>query len=423
MAVIRNGRSVGVLMNGVNRTASIVNGINRLESIGGGTSGGTTTSNFRFEDAGVAFSINNEGIVTLTVRRGTISSATFNNGDNLGIVTTARVRDNNVVVNVPTGFGNSGSTVSGTVRATHPAGARPTVVTLEANVSGSSATLRGNISNEGTTRVTRSGFYLAEGVQSEANLVGFGQFFTDGQRIGIIEEDTGTLRAGRTYSYVAIAENSVGIGTGGVRLFQTGRDNLAFNDSIQSVTVNNAGRVTVITDGRTRVLRIGQANPPNTDVSAVGNAYSADLFEPVTTNTQREVFILLQVTDSSSANNGARLPVGSRIVLQQVTAPPVLTVRIVGPDVLNIDDLAQWEAIASTTGNDRINYRWTTFDALGTQAGQVNLIGNTLQTVTARGIEGGAIGLRVTVTSGSLTETAEQTIFVIGSGGRDNQLL
>ena len=106
-----------------------------------------TTRNFAEADAGVVFSVNTAGVVSLTIAQGTIESATFLNGANAGTTDNAggRTISNTLVVRVPNDpmmWTNANETITFTVTAQQQA--RPAFDFSQAGVQ-CSVDMAGNI--------------------------------------------------------------------------------------------------------------------------------------------------------------------------------------------------------------------------------------------------------------------------------------
>ena len=213
MTVFKNGSSIDYFIGGSLLNGKFVGGNNLL--------GDAVAVEFLFENAGVEFSVTRDGDVTLTIQNGTIASATWLNGGTTGPTSMTITRTNTVVVNVPAGFSNTGETVTGTVTATQVASTRPFVVTNEETfLTSTSATLNGQITDDGGYPILDSGFFYVEAViQSVNTVVNIGTYQHDGGN-GFISEAI-SVEDGEPYSYVAAARNQLGWTYGSVVVFET----------------------------------------------------------------------------------------------------------------------------------------------------------------------------------------------------------
>ena len=76
MGIIRNSTNfTNVIVGGQAKTGVIVDGVNRLE-------GGATA--FTLANAGIFFTVTEEGIITLTINQGTLVDTNYTNGQNIG---------------------------------------------------------------------------------------------------------------------------------------------------------------------------------------------------------------------------------------------------------------------------------------------------------------------------------------------------
>ena len=202
-----------VFLNGSAVNGVFINGANRLT--------GDVAETFTFADAGVTFSVSPSGVVSLSITTGTIQSSTYDDGHDFGPVTSDVTRHNNITVNVPSGFSNSG-TVSMELTSVQQAVSIPTVTTTgESNVGTTFVTLNGSVTSD--IPILEKGFYHIEGNGFSPNFIANNGLyvFDSVSGTGNYSEITSGLTNETTYSYIAFARNAVGIAYGLVDTFTT----------------------------------------------------------------------------------------------------------------------------------------------------------------------------------------------------------
>ncbi len=170
------------------------------------------------------FSVNTEGIVSLTIDTGTISDADYDDGHDFGLVSSLTIRRNEIEVTVPSDYSNSGDTVSDTLIDFQSRSSLPSVTTnTVADTSTTILELSGRINSTGGLTILDSGFYIIEGTgYGVSSIVTFGHYIRDGRTtVGTFTEDADGLDQDTRYSYVAFARNELGTGYGQIRTAET----------------------------------------------------------------------------------------------------------------------------------------------------------------------------------------------------------
>ena len=196
MPTFNNGRQLLKFSNGRALVSAYSNGREVYNTDGG-------LQEFTFADAGVTFSVSPSGVVSLSITTGTIQSSTYDDGHDFGPVTSDVTRHNNITVNVPSGFSNSG-TVSMELTSVQQAVSIPTVTTTgESNVGTTFATLNGSVTSD--IPILEKGFYHIEGNGFSPNFIANNGLyvFDSVSGTGNYSETTSGLTNGTTYSYIA----------------------------------------------------------------------------------------------------------------------------------------------------------------------------------------------------------------------------
>ena len=261
--------------NGVEITSAANNGTMIQSGYENGTQifgAGGALEPFTFDDAGIEFTINNLGIVSLTIALGTIASADYDDGHDFKPVTNETPRVNNIVVNVPGGYSNTG-TVNGTKRFIQPAVSLPTV-TLEDIAAGTLFTnsyrvdLEGEITDDGGLDVSTAGFYVYQGTTTNPNTVlSEGTEITQSDVLGEFTQTYSTTLSNTVFSVIAYATNVIGIGVSSVKQYTSGTIVAPYT---QTTWTASGGYVTVASDGDVTVV--------------LGNAVSSDFPDNVGTH-------------------------------------------------------------------------------------------------------------------------------------------
>ena len=257
------------MTNGKMRTVAMVNGRNRLE-------GGTPTEPFRYEDAGVDFTVSNTGLVSLTFNDTYAYTADYRDGDDLGTSTNDVPRINNISITVPSQYSNGGEQVTGTERFTQP-GADLADVNMVSITEGTLFTtsyrvrLTGEVVDDGGLEVTRTGFYVYRGNTNNPNVIQ-NNVWADvqtGATSGVFTQLYSTTEADTVFSVVAYAVNGFGIPSVSSNVIQYRTATI-----IPPFTRNNwTGGVTVDRDGTVNVQQGNAASyrnfPPNVGTYAL----------------------------------------------------------------------------------------------------------------------------------------------------------
>ena len=177
---------------------------------------------FTFDTAGITFSVSVAGIVSLSISIGTISSADYTDGHDLGYVSSNTPRHNDIVVNIPDGYSNSG-TVSGRVSFTQLKVGQPTVTTDSAsNIVSTTARLNGTHTGDGGADLTASGFYIIKGSgYGTSGIINFGDEAPVNDLVDTFSVNV-SVDPDSNYQYVAYARNDAGLtGYGSVVSFKS----------------------------------------------------------------------------------------------------------------------------------------------------------------------------------------------------------
>ena len=178
---------------------------------------------FRFENAGINFSVSVAGIVSLSISQGTIASADYTDGQDLGYVSSNTPRHNDIVVTVPAGYRNAGNTVDGRVSFTQLKVDQPTVTTDAAsNKISTTARLNGTHTGDGGADLTASGFYIIKGSgYGTSGIINFGDEAPVNDLVDTFSVNV-SVDPDSNYQYVAYAENDAGLtGYGSVVSFKS----------------------------------------------------------------------------------------------------------------------------------------------------------------------------------------------------------
>ena len=217
--------------------------------------GNASNPEYTLEVANIVFEVTRSGIVTLTIGVGTITSSTYEDGEDIGATTNDRTRSNAVVVEIPGGYSNSGS-ITFNVSTVQLGAGIPTVVSnpITGAPSGTSiyeAMFSAEITDTGGLDIEEVGFWvLAENTNSIEFIINNGGRFTTTLQGDSFDFTLLSTQSETTYSVVAFATNSLGQGTSTVRHFTTTELLTGYNRNnwIRSgggVTINRAGDVTV----------------------------------------------------------------------------------------------------------------------------------------------------------------------------------
>ena len=248
MSGYRNGvKFNSAAMNGTTVTSGYKSGIPVF--------GSASAPEYTLEIADIVFEVTRAGIVTLTIGVGTITSSTYEDGENIGSTTNDRTRSNAVVVTIPGGYSNSGS-ITFNVSTVQLGASIPVVVSnpITGAQSGTSiyeAMFSAEITDTGGLDIEEVGFWvLAENTNSIEFIINNGGRFTTTLQGDSFDYTLLSTQSETTYSVVAFATNSLGQGTSTVRHFTTTELLTGYNRNnwIRSgggVTINRAGDVTV----------------------------------------------------------------------------------------------------------------------------------------------------------------------------------
>ena len=244
-------------INGVDLTSAAINGIELTNGFRNGLPifGNASNPEYTLEIANIVFEVTRSGIVTLTIGVGTITSSTYEDGEDIGGTTNDRTRSNAVVVEIPGGYSNSGS-ITFNVSTVQLGAGIPTVVSnpITGAPSGTSiyeAMFSADITDTGGLDIEEVGFWvLAENTNSIEFIINNGGRFTTTLQGDSFDFTLLSTQSETTYSVVAFATNSLGQGTSTVRHFTTTELLTGYNrnnwiSSGGGVTINRAGDVTV----------------------------------------------------------------------------------------------------------------------------------------------------------------------------------
>ena len=272
MGIVRNGiNRQNIVRNGTTVGGVIVNGVNRL-------TGGLVP--FAYEDAGVDFSVDTAGIVSLTFNDTYTYTATYDDGYDFMPITTADERENNISITVPPGYSNTGGDpVTGTETFTQEAVGLADI-TMTSITEGTLFTtsyrvlLTGTIGANPPLPITKAGFIVYEGNSLSPTVVRVnGEEIQQSDTTGEFTQTFSTQESLQTYSVVAYATNSLGRNTSSNVLQFT-------SPSIVPPFTKDSwnGTITVDKDGTVNVVRGNAADtdfPANVgtnDTCAVANA-------------------------------------------------------------------------------------------------------------------------------------------------------
>ena len=249
---------MGGVKNGAKFNISVMNGVVVSSGFKTGVPifGSASNTEYTLEIADIVFEVTRAGIVTLTIGVGTITSSTYEDGENIGSTTNDRTRSNAVVVTIPGGYSNSGS-ITFNVSTVQLGAGIPTVVSnpITGAPSGTSiyeAMFSAEITDTGGLDIEEVGFWvLAENTNSIEFIINNGGRFTTTLQGDSFDYTLLSTQSETTYSVVAFATNSLGQGTSTVRHFTTTELLTGYNRNnwIRSgggVTINRAGDVTVV---------------------------------------------------------------------------------------------------------------------------------------------------------------------------------
>ena len=189
--------------------------------------GGGGSGEFAFNAISPSFSVSNLGIVAWNYNESlgiTDLSVRYTNGQDIGTVSRDTVRTQDISFTVPSGYSNTGDTVTGSLEFTQQAIAVPSVSTRAASsINPTFATLNGRVDSNGGTAITQSGFYILEDATDRNNIITSGTYvFNSNTDIsGNFSEVESSLDQNTTYGYVAFARNAAGNGYGDVSEFTT----------------------------------------------------------------------------------------------------------------------------------------------------------------------------------------------------------
>ena len=289
------------------------------------------------------------------------------------------------------------------------------------NVTATRATLRGAINDLVGAGATTAGFYWGtspNNIEDQNRVVS-----TD--ITGIVEETITGLTQGTEYYFAIFGGNEFGETVGSVVDFETNPVTInrpqvmtepVTNLRPTTVTLHgevlddggaavSTGRFFYSTDADFGLFNFRNGTYPNaiavTPVERDGD-WSVDI-AGLTPNTRYFY--------SFAATNGAGWDIGETI---EFDTPLQLSVRIDGPEFVELFDDVVYTAVVTTSSTDPITYNWTEFDPdPNTQDGEMttgSLLTQTLE-VLADGL--GSRALRVSVTQNSQTVTDDMTIFIV----------
>ena len=193
--------------------------------------------------------------------------------------------------------------------------AAPTVTTPTSTaVTGTSATLGGNVTSDGAATVTARGVvYAVTATNSSPQLGGTGvSNATTSGTTGVFTVPVSSLTPGTAYSFAAYATNSEGTGYSSVGTFTT----LSNNANLSNLTLSSGTLVPVFASGTFSY----SASVPNTSTSLTATPTAAQANATITVNTV--------TVASGSASGSIALSVGPNTITTVVTAQDGSTTQI-----------------------------------------------------------------------------------------------
>ena len=282
---------------------------------------------FTVSSAGINFSVDLNGNVSLSITSGTLEGTNYSDGQVLprvGVATTRTLTGSIRVPNLPATWSNAGAlvTITGISDVQEQGLFAPSVTTVDAfSVGATSMSMRGQITADDPTATSY-------GIEWGTNGVTFPNVVPSTNRAtnGVFSIDQAGLTAQTTYYFRAYATNSVGTGRGGVLSEQTTAAALQPADIITDISVNEQGVVTVTTNNRGYVYYIGAAATGGNTLTGPATSQSSNIYPLVDGLTSRTPWIGIRVDDASVPNDGVDLSIRTiETVAQQPALPNVTT--------------------------------------------------------------------------------------------------
>ena len=287
-------------------------------------SAGATT--FTIGNAGINFSVDLNGNVSLSITTGALEGTNYTDGQVLTKTTYAvtRTLTGSVrVPNIPATWTNAGQlvTITGISDVQEQGLFPPTVTTVDAfSVGATNMSMRGQITADDPDATSY-------GIQwGTTSALGNTVPATNRAMNGTFSIDQAGLTAQTTYYFRAYAINAAGTGTGAILTQQTTAAALQPADIITDISVSDQGVVTVTTNNRGYVYYIGENATGGNTLTGPATSQSSNIYPLVDGLTSRTPYIGIRVDDASVPNDGVDLSIRTiETVAQQPALPNVTT--------------------------------------------------------------------------------------------------
>ena len=259
---------------------------------------------FRYEDAGVVFTISNLGVVSLTFNDTYTYTATYRDGDDLRPSTNEIIRRNNVSITVPPGYSNTGGDpVTGVEMFTQPAVGVPSVTMVSITdgtlfTNSYRVTLNGEITDDSGLDVSKAGFFVYKGDTDNPNVVERdGTEVTQSDVLGEFNQTYSTMDSNTKFSVIAYADNVLGKGISGILQYTS---DTIIGPYTQTTWTASGGGITIAANGDITVLA---GNAASTDFPTNAGTHTSCGSETVT------VSGTVEVPATGYSNPGADVPI------------------------------------------------------------------------------------------------------------------